>query len=115
MIRRNSHAAKFLLGAACGAAALCAAQGSRAAAAYTPIVPTMGDQTVTLDGHNLTIDQIVMVARHGAKVELSAEARRQEAETMDCCSRPPPKGYPCTGSIAAPVISARRSCSKAIR
>ncbi len=94
MIRRNSHAAKFLLGAACGAAALCAAQGSRAAAAYTPIVPTMADQTVTLDGHNLTIDQIVMVARHGAKVELSAAARRQEADNYGLLLEAAAEGIP---------------------
>ena len=37
-----------------------------------PIVPTMGDQTVTLNGHDLTIEQIVSVARYGAKVALGA-------------------------------------------
>lgn len=50
------------------------------AASYTPISPTMSDRTVTLTGHDLTIDQIIMVARYGAKVELSPEGRRREAD-----------------------------------
>jgi histidine ammonia-lyase len=50
------------------------------AASYTPISPTMSDRTVTLTGHDLTIDQIVMVARYGAKVDLSPEGRRREAD-----------------------------------
>jgi len=93
MIRRNSHAAKFLL-AACGAAALCAALPAWAAVAYTPIVPTMADRTVTLDGHSLSIDQIVMVARHGAKVELSAAARRQEADNYGLLLEAAAEGIP---------------------
>jgi histidine ammonia-lyase len=94
MIRRNSRAAKFLLGATCGAAAFCAALPAWAAAAYAPIVPTMADQTVTLDGHNLTIEQIVMVARHGAKVELSAAARRQEADNYGLLLEAAAEGIP---------------------
>jgi histidine ammonia-lyase len=51
-----------------------------AAEVYAPITPTMSDQTITLNGHDLTIEQIVKVARHGAKVELSADARQREAD-----------------------------------
>ncbi len=51
-----------------------------AAETYTPIVPTMGDQAVTLNGHDLTIEQIVSVARYGAKVALGADARQREAD-----------------------------------
>ena len=40
----------------------------------------MSDQTIVLDGHNLTIEEIVKVARYGAKVELSADARQREAD-----------------------------------
>jgi histidine ammonia-lyase len=56
--------------------------GSRALAAsvYTPITPTMADKTIVLTGHDLTIDQIVQVARYGAKVQLSPEARQREAD-----------------------------------
>jgi histidine ammonia-lyase len=51
-----------------------------AAQVYTPITPTMSDQTILLDGHHLTIEEIVKVARYGAKVELSADARQREAD-----------------------------------
>ena len=47
---------------------------------YTPCDETMSGQTITLTGHDLTIEQIVDVARHGAKVQLSAEARQREAD-----------------------------------
>jgi histidine ammonia-lyase len=58
----------------------CIGQDAVAAQVYTPITPTMSDQTILLDGHNLTIEQIVKVARYGAKVELSADARQREAD-----------------------------------
>jgi histidine ammonia-lyase len=51
-----------------------------AAPSYMPIVPTMSDRTITLSGHDLTIEQIVQVARHGAKVQLSPAARQREAD-----------------------------------
>ena len=49
-------------------------------AAYTPITPTMAEKTITLTGHDLGIEQVVQVARHGAKVELSPAARQREAD-----------------------------------
>ena len=62
---------------------VCACTTESAAAtsgAYAPITPTMTDKTVTLTGHDLTIEQIVRVARYGAKVELSPAARQREAD-----------------------------------
>ncbi len=47
---------------------------------YGPIHPTMADKTVTLTGHDLTIEQLVDVARNGAKVQLSAEARQRQTD-----------------------------------
>jgi histidine ammonia-lyase len=47
---------------------------------YTPCDETMDGQTITLTGHDLTIEQIVDVARHGAKVQLSPEARQREVD-----------------------------------
>jgi histidine ammonia-lyase len=41
----------------------------------------MSDKTVTLTGHDLTVDQVVQVARYGAKVQLSPEARQREVDT----------------------------------
>ena len=53
---------------------------ANAPSAYTPITPSMADRTVTLTGHDLTIEQIVAVARYGAKVALSPEARQRESD-----------------------------------
>ncbi|MEX2524096.1 MAG: aromatic amino acid lyase, partial [Gammaproteobacteria bacterium] len=46
---------------------------------YQPIEPTMADTTITLTGHDLTIEKLVQIARHGAKVRLSPEARQRAA------------------------------------
>ncbi|HTV53204.1 MAG TPA: aromatic amino acid lyase, partial [Steroidobacteraceae bacterium] len=51
-----------------------------AADAYTPITPSMADRTITLTGHDLSIEDIVAVARYGAKVRLSPEAQQREAD-----------------------------------
>ena len=45
-----------------------------------PSRPTLSDKTVVLTGHDLTVEQVVQVARHGAKVTLSAEARQRSAD-----------------------------------
>jgi histidine ammonia-lyase len=47
------------------------------AVAYNPISPTNGSQKIVLDGHNLTIDSLVSIARFGAQVQLSPEARQR--------------------------------------
>ena len=47
---------------------------------YNPCDDTLSGQTVTLTGSDLTLEQIVAVARHGAKVQLSPEARQREAD-----------------------------------
>jgi histidine ammonia-lyase len=48
-----------------------------AASAYNPINPTDANQTITLNGHNLTVDKLVAIARYGAKVQLSPSARQR--------------------------------------
>jgi histidine ammonia-lyase len=45
--------------------------------AYHAITPTASDKTITLTGHDLTVDQVVAVARGGAKVQLWREARQR--------------------------------------
>ena len=47
---------------------------------YQPIVPSMSDDSITLTGRDLTIEQVVDVARYGAKVQLSAEATQRQAD-----------------------------------
>jgi histidine ammonia-lyase len=73
-------ASRGFLSALCCACGLCASLPAPAGTGYTPISPTMSDRTITLTGRDLTIDEIIMVARYGAKVELSADARRREAD-----------------------------------
>ncbi len=52
-----------------------------AAQAYTAISPDPAAKTVVLTGHDLSTDQLIAIARHGAKVELSPEARARAKET----------------------------------
>ncbi|HWD73766.1 MAG TPA: aromatic amino acid ammonia-lyase [Solirubrobacteraceae bacterium] len=47
------------------------------ALAYDPITPLDQGQTITLNGHNLTINKLVAIARYGAKVQLSPDARQR--------------------------------------
>ncbi len=47
---------------------------------YETIVETAAGKTVTLTGHDLTIEQVIDIARDGAKVELSAEALQRSAD-----------------------------------
>jgi histidine ammonia-lyase len=51
-----------------------------AAVVFEPITPAMADRTITLTGHDLTVEQVIAVARCGAKVALSPEARRHEQD-----------------------------------
>jgi histidine ammonia-lyase len=50
---------------------------------YHPINPTLAGQTVTLTGNDLTIGQVIEVARGGAKVAVSAEARQRTLDTFN--------------------------------
>src|SRR5579872_3347871 len=47
---------------------------------YHGIDPSRADKTVTLTGRDLTIEEVIDVARYGAKVQLSAEAKQREAD-----------------------------------
>jgi histidine ammonia-lyase len=73
-----------------------AAYGANANApsAYTPITPSMADRTVTLTGHDLTIERIVAVARYGAKVALSPEARQRESDNYGLLLEAAAEGVP---------------------
>ena len=44
-----------------------------AAAPYQPIEPTKSDMTITLNGKDLSIQDVVDIARHGAKVRIADE------------------------------------------
>ncbi len=56
------------------------AGSARAEEVYKPINPTMANQTITLTGRDLTIDQVIAVARYGAQVQIAPEAKQREAD-----------------------------------
>jgi histidine ammonia-lyase len=62
-----------------------AGTGSLAAAAvnYVPITPSLADKTVVLTGKDLTINQVIDVARFGAQVALSADARQRSKDAHE--------------------------------
>jgi histidine ammonia-lyase len=62
--------------------------------AYAAINPTAAGQTITLTGHDLTIEQIVAVARYGAKVQLSPEAQQREADNYGLLLEATTEGVP---------------------
>ncbi len=47
---------------------------------YHTINPTDSGKTITLTGHDMTIEDVIEVARGGAKVQLSPAAKQQEAD-----------------------------------
>jgi len=65
---------------------------AQGALGYRPIDPTEAGKTITLTGHDLTIDEVIEVARGGAKVRLSAEARQREADNYGLLLEAPAEG-----------------------
>jgi histidine ammonia-lyase len=47
---------------------------------YRPILPSRSGETVVLTGHDLTPDQVVAIARYGAKAALSPEAKQRQSD-----------------------------------
>lgn len=61
---------------------------------YKTITPTMTGTTVTLTGDTLTPDQVVQVARYGAKVDVSPAARQRNADTYGLMLQGAAEGMP---------------------
>src|SRR5271163_4319948 len=76
-MKRSRAAGMFASIAICG---LAVHGPALAQSGYHPISPTMLDKTITLTGHDLTIEQLVDVARYGAKVQLSPDAKQRQAD-----------------------------------
>jgi histidine ammonia-lyase len=74
-----------------GAPAVASAQG------YNPITPTKANETITLTGKDMTIDDVVDIARHGAKVEVSRKARQSSAANLELVLEGARQGVPIYG------------------
>lgn len=74
-----------------GVPAVATAQG------YHPITPTKANQTITLTGKDLTIQDVVDIARHGAKVQVSPAHRRSTAASLQLVLEGARQGIPIYG------------------
>ena len=72
----------------------CIAYSAVASEAYRPITATTTNRTITLTGHDLTIDQVVDIARHGAKVAVSGEAMQRAADSFGLMLEAQHEGIP---------------------
>src|SRR5258708_33597744 len=72
----------------------CALASSTAAHEYHPISPTLANQTIILTGNDLTIAQVIQVARYGAKVKFSPEAKRRNLDTFNLMNEGAAEGIP---------------------
>src|ERR1700731_4102085 len=60
----------------------CVVHSAMATEPYRPITATMASKTIALTGHDLTIEQVIDIARHGAKVAISKEAMQRGADSF---------------------------------
>jgi histidine ammonia-lyase len=86
------RAAKMMLSIAVGC--LGAPPALPAASDYQPLTALKSEQTITLTGRDLTIEQLVDVARHGAKVQLSPQARQRQADNHGLLLEAAAEGVP---------------------
>lgn len=82
MIRWTGRRMRMSLSIGVAVALLGGAAAVDAQTPYRPIVATRASETVVLTGHDLTIDQLVAIARDGAKVEISDELRHGAAASF---------------------------------
>jgi histidine ammonia-lyase len=74
--------------------ALIAGSPALAEPSYQPIDSSAAQKTVMLTGRDLTLEQVVEVARYGAKVELSQEAKQREADNYGLLLEAAAEGIP---------------------
>jgi histidine ammonia-lyase len=67
---------------------------ARAGQPYAACDDMMSGQTITLTGHDLTLEEIVAVARHGAKVQLTPEASGRQADNYGLLLEAAAEGVP---------------------
>jgi histidine ammonia-lyase len=94
---------------------LLAASGPLSAADYQAITPTEADKTITLTGRELTVEQLVDIARRGAKVQLGAEAKQRQSDNYGLLLEAAAEGVAVYWFNRGAGDSVKRSCSPAIR
>jgi len=97
MTKRSAPGAALLGSLACLAAGGGAAAGGATAETpppYHAITPTLADKTIVLTGHDLSVEEVVAVARYGAKVTLSPEARQRSADAYGLLLEAAAEGIP---------------------
>ncbi len=78
--------------AALGLACLGAQARADDSLGYHPIKPTMANQTIVLNGHDMTLDQFIAISRYGAKIAISPEAKQREADNYGLLLEAPAEG-----------------------
>ena len=63
-------------------------------AQFDRINPTQADQTIVLDGHSLTIERLVDIARGGARIEIAPEAFERAAASYGLMLQAQAEGVP---------------------
>jgi histidine ammonia-lyase len=89
----NVGAAFLALSCTLGSAAHSAVSSSNPVA-YRTITPTLADRTIVLTGRDLTVEQVAQVARYGAKVSLSPQARQRSADAYGLLLEAAAEGVP---------------------
>ncbi len=62
--------------------------------AYIPIEYTQSDRTITLTGQDMTIEDVILIARHGAQVELTDTARQRAKDAYGLLLQGAAEGMP---------------------
>jgi len=106
-LRANSSSVKAIASLAVG---LIAQPGLLPSCGLSSIAPTQAEHVITLTGSDLTIEQVIEVARYGAPVQLSAEARQREADNYGLLLEAATEGVAVYWFNRGRAISARRSC-----
>jgi histidine ammonia-lyase len=92
MSMRRLICALFVVGAL-----LVGVPAAASAQAYNPITPTKANQTITLTGKSMTVQDVVDIARHGAQVRVSAAHRQSSAANLELVLEGARQGVPIYG------------------
>jgi histidine ammonia-lyase len=78
-------------------AAIIPAAGAPAQAAYRPIAASRAGELIVLTGRELSVEQVVAIAREGARVALSADAKQAQSDAYGLLLEASAEGVPVYG------------------